>query len=225
MPTLTEEILLLTLDDDGRFLALPEHAMEFALTSAVLMDLALRRRIDTDLEQLVVVDPTPLADDILDPVLAGLARSPKPYNAKRWVSVLSQEGGAIRERALARLVARGVLRRQDEKVLWVFGRRRYPLEDGREVAEAKLRIVDVLSSDRIPEMRDVVLVALARAAGLFEPMLGAAAHRDARTRIDEIARLDLIGRSLTEALVDVRKWGRMVGSPREGVFDQRPEGG
>ena len=43
------------------------------LPSAALMDLALHNRIDTDLEKLMVVDRTPLGDDILDDVLSGLA--------------------------------------------------------------------------------------------------------------------------------------------------------
>ncbi len=37
------------------------------------MDLALENRIDTDLEQLILVDSTPVGDDLLDPTLARIA--------------------------------------------------------------------------------------------------------------------------------------------------------
>jgi hypothetical protein len=220
--TLAEEVLLLALDDeDGTFRPLPKHAMDFALTSAVLMDLLLARRLDVDLEQLMVVDPTPVGDDLLDPVLAAIARSPVRHNARRWIMVLSQEAGEIRERALARLVARGVLRRQDDRLLWVLGRRRYPVVDDAEQREAKLRILAIVLGDEIPEHRDVVLVALAQAAGLFDAILTRREARMAAGRIRDVARMDLIGQALYKAKQDMREWGRWVGSPREVVWGGR----
>ena len=58
-----EEIMLLLLDDKGgKFADLPAPSVECALAGAVLMDLALEGRIDTDPERLFVVDPTPLKE-------------------------------------------------------------------------------------------------------------------------------------------------------------------
>ena len=70
-----EEILVLVLDEARGELApaLPERSFDLALAGAVLMDLALEDRIDTDLERLMLVDSTPLGDDILDPTLAEVA--------------------------------------------------------------------------------------------------------------------------------------------------------
>ena len=71
-----EEIMLLMLDDKGgKFADVPRLWLHYALAGAVLMDLALERRIDTDPKQLVVIDPSPLGDDLLDPVLARIVRS------------------------------------------------------------------------------------------------------------------------------------------------------
>ena len=55
-----EEIILLLLDDDGRFARLPSWSLNYALAGGVLMDLALENRIDTDLESLVLLDATPI---------------------------------------------------------------------------------------------------------------------------------------------------------------------
>lgn len=55
----TEEILLLLGDEEGEFLPSRKHAFECALAGAALMDLAFAYRIDTDLQVLVVIDPTP----------------------------------------------------------------------------------------------------------------------------------------------------------------------
>ena len=59
MPTIAEEVLLLALDDDtGKLSAkLPVHSLRNAVAGALLMDLALNDRIDTDLHRLIVIDP------------------------------------------------------------------------------------------------------------------------------------------------------------------------
>ena len=50
-----EEILLLLKDEDSGEIApnYPPHLLDIVLAGAVLMDLALEDRIDTDLEQLI----------------------------------------------------------------------------------------------------------------------------------------------------------------------------
>ena len=68
-----EEIILLLLnDDDGRFARVSRWSLDYALAGGVLMDLALENRIDTDLENLILVDATPVGDSLLDPTLADI---------------------------------------------------------------------------------------------------------------------------------------------------------
>jgi Golgi phosphoprotein 3 len=220
--SLAEEILLLALDDEkGSFVPLPRDALEFALTSAALMDLALQGRIDSDLDQLVLVDATPLGDDILDPLLAAIARSDETYNAKRWISVVARDAEPIRERALERLVQRGILERKEQKLLWVLGQRRYPVVDATESREVKLRILEIVLSDEIPDLRDVVIIALADACQLFDSILSPRELRAARPRIAQVVKMDLIGQALVKALRDMRDWGRWAGGPREQVWGEQ----
>ena len=63
----SEEMLLLLLDDKGReFADIPMLSFKYALAGAVLMDLTMESRIDTDENRLFVTDPTPLGDELLD---------------------------------------------------------------------------------------------------------------------------------------------------------------
>ena len=81
-----EEIMLLLLDDKGgRFVDARSTSRECALAGAVLMDLALEGRIDTDPERLFVIDPTPLKDDLLDPTLIRIVQSPKRRDTRQWI--------------------------------------------------------------------------------------------------------------------------------------------
>ena len=77
-----EEILLLMLDDKGgRFVGLPDPSLRCALAGAVLMDLALENRIDTDLKQLLLIDATPVGDDLIDPTLYRIAQERETHAA------------------------------------------------------------------------------------------------------------------------------------------------
>src|SRR4051812_40723111 len=124
--TFVEEIVLLALDDaTGALLPMPAMAFNYAIAGAVLCDLALLNRIDTDPNQLIVLDPTPTGDPLLDGALAAIAAAPKPVSASLWIGAISERARALEGAALDRLVARGVLRRTEKKILWVFGVRRY----------------------------------------------------------------------------------------------------
>ena len=58
--------------------------------------------------------------------------------------------------------------------MWVFHERRYPIIDNKTVREVKLRIMGVLFSDEIPDARDIVIISLADACGIFGGILSGA---------------------------------------------------
>jgi len=207
-----EEIILLLLDDeDGRFAPVPGWSLAYALAGGVLMDLALENRIDTDLEELVLVDATPIGDSLLDPALAeieaaektGMEEAGEKRGARFWVVRTARRAGVIREEALSRLVALGVLERRDDRFLWVFRSRRYPTIDGKAEREVKLRIMGVLFSDEIPDPRDVVLICLADACGIFRGLLSKQELSKASGRIEQVRKLDLIGQAMSQAIHDI----------------------
>ncbi len=197
-----EEIVLLLLDDEGRFVHVPGWSVDYAIAGGVLMDLALENRIDTDLTHLILADSTPVGDKLLDPTLAAIEAGPK-NDARYWVENIAQQSAVLREEALARLVSHGILERQDDRVLWVFRSRRYPLIDGKADREVKLRLMDVLFSDEIPEPRDVMLICLADACGIFKELLSHRELERAAERIATVRKLDLIGQAMSQAIHDI----------------------
>ena len=200
-----EELMLLILDDEnGKFARVPERHLRYALAGGVLMDLALENRIDTDLKQLVLVDSSPVGDGLLDPTLADISQETESRDARFWVERTAfQSADAIREGALDRLVERGILQRQDDRFLWVFRSRRYPVIDDRAEREVKLRIMEILFSDELPDPRDVVIIGLAHACNLFRQILSARELEHVAPRIDQVRRLDLIGQAMSQAITDI----------------------
>ena len=183
-----EEIMLLLLHDSGgRFARVPEQSVRYALVGGVLMDLALENRIDTDLRKLEVVDATPTGDALLDPSLTEIAHAERTRDAGHWVERLLPRAADIRAGALSRLTERGILERRDDRFLWVFRSRRYPVVDGEAEREVKLRIFDVLFGQNLPDPRDVALICLADACGIFGALLSEQELAAVRPRFEQSA--------------------------------------
>jgi len=200
-----EEILLLQLDDSqGKFVNLPLSAADVVLAGAALMELALANRIGSDLERLILVDVTPTGDDILDAVLKRLAEAGGELTADAVLERLSVNGEKYQEIALQRLIAKGVLREENGRFLWVFRTRRYPVVDDSEQREVRARLRQLVLTDEIPDPRDVELICLIDACGLLGLVLGPDEIAQTKTRVEQLGRLDLIGQAVTKAVANIR---------------------
>ena len=198
-----EEIILILLDDeDGKFVGVPRWSLNYALAGGVLMDLAMENRIDTDIENLMLIDSTPVGDSLLDPALAEIAEG-EGQDTRYWLEQIAERAGEIREEALNRLVAEGILERQDDRFMWMFRSRRYPMIDGEAEREVKLRIMGVLFSDEIPDPRDIMIICLVDACGIFKELLSRRQLGQVAPRIEMVRKLDLIGQAMSQAIRDI----------------------
>ena len=198
--------MLLFLDDEsGKFENMYYEEFKYALAGAVLMDLAVRSKVDTDLETLSVVDPSPTGEEILDVFLNRIAQEGEDKNTFFWVSEIAKSGAEIRDKALESLVNRGILKVEEKKILWVIGVRRYPTVDDTQEKEVRRRIIDLLNSDDIPSPHDVVLISLADTFELFPEIVGEYEAKKLKPRIEQISKLDLIGQSVSHVLKRLRE--------------------
>ncbi len=200
MMRLAEEFLLLLRDEDGALSRAPEWLVRYALGGAVLMDLALENRIDTDAERLFLIDAAPVGDPLLDPILVEIAQADQTHDALYWVEHATHHADAIRETALTRLVDNGVLNVSDDRFLRIFGARHYTLANAAVERGLFGRIRDVLLTDTIPDPRDIVIVTLADGCGLIGHVLSADELAGVSERIGLVRKLELIGRTFLTAL-------------------------
>jgi hypothetical protein len=204
--TILEEFLLLALDERrGEFWPVPRSAFDCATACATLMDLMRLRRIDCDTRHVFVTSDASTGDELLDPILSALALD--PVRATRAIidelSFLSDEAEALRDRVVQRLIERGILDEEQRKILWIFGARRFPVIDNKEIRSIKARVVDTTLGDDIPDPRDVALVSLLYACGMFPYILGAHELASANRRIAQVAQMDMLGRATAEVVAEV----------------------
>ena len=197
-----EEIILLAHNEKTGEIGggLSSRIFHIVLSGAVLMDLALENRIDTDPDSLILVDSTQTGDALLDPTLARVAASAERRDTAFWIGETAKYGDEIMEAALARLQDYDILE-SDSTVDGIFAlanrvsrSRRYPTVDGEAVEEVRLRVMRALFTDDIPSPRDIALICLANACGLLATVLSKQELDEVQERLDLILKMDLIAR-------------------------------
>ncbi len=204
--TVAEEIFLLALDKNhGAIRKLPDYSLDYALASALLMELELCDRIDVDLKMLKVASTAPTGEPLLDETLLELRQIKEPKTISFWLERLTAQKDEFQRQVLAQLIRKGILKQENRRILWVFEIHRYPLMDDREVKEVRTRLRELILSDDIPDARDVVLISLGSACRLLDSLFTAEEKERANSRISSLSRLDLISHALEDSIMEIER--------------------
>ena len=203
--TLPEELILMLLNEEnGYFHQVPGWQLNCAVIGAVLAELSLLSRIDTDLESLFVVDDSETGDPSLDPFLEEIAKEPRQRNARYWIERFALRAESVIDKTLDRLVELEVLEFHDGE-FWTLARSAWRPDPYGRPQEAtagqftKTRIGNLILTDSIPSPRDVIIICLVNTCDVFRFMFKL--DEEAEDRINFICKMDLIGRSIAEAVV------------------------
>jgi hypothetical protein len=181
---LAEELLLLAYDDETGKATGSQIGLDLGMAAAVLIELALARRIAMDGDAIVARDPTPIGEPIADAVLARVAED-TPHTAASWVQRLRHR---LRDRVLRDLCDRGVMRDVDETTLEYIHLHRYPAIDKSVEHDVRARLAEAISGEKEPDERTAALATIL-AAVRMEPALGLSGDeaRATHRRLEEIA--------------------------------------
>lgn len=160
MATLVDELALLAYDDASGVSGVAN--LHFGFAGAVLLELAVRERIDLADGKVRVIDPSPIGEPLLDQALAAIAAD-KPRKPKGVVDRLAR--GAKR-RTLDDLAARGLMREERDRFLGIFPFRRYRPRDAAAKAAARHRLATAVDRGRADEARSAALASLVYALNM-----------------------------------------------------------
>jgi len=197
--TIPEEITLLTIDDKGGITP-SSKTFDAVLAGSILMDLAIQNRIDSDLKHMILVSDKPTGNAVLDDMLQFVFLDKQAKEPSYWISQIGLRTDEIIENILAGLVVKKVIKVENQKVLWMFSTRRYPVVGDKEVKEVKSRVRDLVFSKDLPDLRDIVIISLAFYGSLLGLIFTDEEINNNLLRIEQIARMDLIGQSIAKAL-------------------------
>ncbi len=199
MLSLAEELLLLALDDEsGSVSSAASSSLEYGLAGAMLVELVISGRLGMAGGGLVVADGSPTGDDALDDALAQIEYSRRARDPEYWVGrfgSLHPKGNLIKS-----LLDKGILRREERRILWVIPSDRYPARDAGPERDVRERIRAVILDGAEPQPRDAALISLIKACDLTDEVFYSDERERARQRLDSIADSELIGKAVSGAV-------------------------
>lgn len=213
MLTFAEEIYLLALDDvTGRILVSSRKiVLDSALVGAVLAELSFKNRIDTDTENIYVLNTEATGNTLLDMVLKKFAGADgNTFTINHALRVIMQDSEKLDKIVLSQLINKGILKKVEEKVLWIFPSRRYPVIDNHEIADVETRLRNIVLTDEIPTPGDAVLISLVDACDLFREILSPREYKRCEERIAELSKLDLVGQKVKQLISQIEEISSMT---------------
>ncbi|MEU4801397.1 GPP34 family phosphoprotein [Actinosynnema sp. NPDC023587] len=202
MLTLADELALLAYDDDGSC-RLGQPSLGYGLAGAVLVELAVAGRVDVVDKRVAALSTAPLGHPVLDAALSTIADD-KLRKPKEWVEKLAK---GLTDDVLDGLADQEVLRRQQDKVLWVFPRTRFPSPGGVEPpveTEVRRRLAAAIGSDGPVDPRTAALCSIIKAVQ-FDRKVFAAQPRDrVKARLKEISGGEWAADAIRKAVEEVQ---------------------
>jgi hypothetical protein len=191
---LAEDLLLLVTDDGSGQLSVPAAQVDPGLGGANLIELALMNKVDLSGEgedgqpgRIVVRDPSPAGDDILDAALETLAAN----QGKKPSAVIRPLSKNLRQALYERLAAAGVIRAGRRKTLGIFPTRTWPAQDASHEAQVRDLLTQALVQRTAPDTRSAALIALLHALRcehkVVDPEPYGLSKRQLAARAEEIA--------------------------------------
>ncbi len=202
--SLPEELILMLLNEEnGYFHQVPGWDLNCAVAGAVLAELSLLSRIDTDMEFLFLLDQTETGDPALDPILQEIASEPTQRNTQFWIERLAPRAEEVIDLTLDRLVALKILEFHDGE-FWTLSQTGWQTEvydhskDGTAGQFIKTRISRAIFMNEIPDPRDIIVICLVNTCDVFRFIFQL--DETSEERIQLICKMDLIGRSIADAV-------------------------
>jgi hypothetical protein len=191
---LAEDLLLLVTDDTSGQLSVPAGQVDAGLGGANLVELAMMDKVDLSGEgeagrpgRVVVRDPSPAGDEVLDAALGILAAN----QGKKPSAVIRPLSKNLRQGLYERLAASGVVRAERGKILGIFPTRTWPAQDASHEAQVRQLVTQALVQQAEPDPRTAALIALLHALKcehkIVDPRPYGLSRRQLAARAEEIA--------------------------------------
>jgi hypothetical protein len=179
MLTLPEELLLLSLDDKGHTHNVTPANLDTGLLAAAVYELHLRGRVAIEPEGVKVVDASPSGDSLLDETLKVLGTRPAGESFEDLLEAQHGHLAWLREKVKEGLCAKGELRQEENRLLWLLPQKEYAVEHGAEEMSLVERVTRALLLDEPADRRTSALLTLTASCyasdahlrqRLFDPM-------------------------------------------------------
>ncbi len=202
---LAEELYLIALHDEkGTVLGAASIALEYGLAGALVLELVLRDRLKLKEKKLVPIGAKPLDDGILNEAFSLIRQSSKDRKPDYWVQKLPSAIKKMKQRLLDGLIEKGILRKQEGRVLWLFPVNRYPTNDAQPERSIRERIRWAVLKNAECEPRTLLLLSLIKACELINEVFDQSERKEAKRKIKQMIEQEPIGNAVNDTVVSIQ---------------------
>ncbi|NVJ46856.1 MAG: GPP34 family phosphoprotein [Cytophagia bacterium] len=162
---LLEEYLLLALDDEKGKFVIDSTRLHFGFAGAVLLELALRGKIQVEGEKLILEDRSYEPEMSVNKMIDVIREQDSP-TLKKSIQILARKSAEIKNDTLQRLIHKGILKKEEHKLLWIIPYDKYPTSNLTPENKVRKRLDDVISEHSPVDPHDLMLLSLIDATDL-----------------------------------------------------------
>lgn len=180
--------------------------LEYTIAAAVLAELLMLKRIKVSEDKknrLEVLDASLTGDLVMDEVLTKIAEKKRPDTLSNWVMTVGYIP-SLKDKVAQQLVADGIIKSEERKLLWVFTQKLYPAinpEPERHLRAEMRRLI--LTKPLEVDPRIAVLIALAKSSYLLEQVFSKDELKVHKKRINQVAKGEELGQLASDVISSV----------------------
>ncbi|TNE35329.1 GPP34 family phosphoprotein [bacterium] len=199
--SILEKVALIALDDDTGKWVTDSMRLNYALAGGVLFQLAKKNKIEIVDGKVNLLDSN-ITDDIL---LNEAIKILEKIGNKKAVNVIYKFARLTRsskDEIVKGLMAKGILKEQEDKILFIFPKTHYPMIDGtlENAIKAELNKI-VYEGKEVEDEDNLFLLNILISCGLEKEVFGKDVNKkELSNRIKEITSDDKVGRATFEAI-------------------------
>lgn len=199
---LYEEVMLLALRDEAGTLA--TSYVEYAVAGAVFAELLLAGKVavsDDKKKRVELIDATLVDDPIIDECLTILTSRTKSLPVQDLLPKFADIKD-LKHKVARQLCERDILRAEQDKILFIFTRTTYPEVNPEPEQQILKRIHSAIFTQQDDiDPNTMVLISLAKGAGLLEQNFDKKALKEHKARIEQIVKGELAGDATKEVIM------------------------
>lgn len=181
---------------------------DFGLVGAIIIDLSISGQLDSDLQNLVLLEHAVAADPVQKLAMELLRKQGNAMPIDIAINTLADRVGDLRSACLTTLSSMNICLTKSCSLKWSFYK-----TSGNHIkvpAAEKLRrsLLELVESDEIPLPEQAAIIAILHACDILGPVLGGKYFHEwlivYGMRIDTIRRMELIGHSVVSSVAEMR---------------------
>lgn len=202
---LVDQLSLLALDDEkGSFVA-DSLSFAYGLAGAIVLELSLQNKIEIREKRIEVNSHKSCGNVLLDHFLDQIRNSKKKRSLQSWLEIIGNKYSFIKEETVKKLIADGILRKKEEKILWIFSNDKYPTVNAKPENELRKRLNDLLLNNRKLDLKESLLISLIDMCSLNKEVYGKERAKQYEKKIKQIIENAKISSELGKAVQEIHE--------------------